>query len=207
MKRECYLCGEIKNLTRDHLPPKGIFRPPLPTNLITVPCCKKCNESFTLDDEVFIIFTAGHHAASADGIWVCNNKVSNSFRRSPKLLNKFRKSMVKVSVYEDNILSHRNGMTIEDVRVERVLQRMTKGFIFKFYPNIPHNDLNYKVDMINLDKELVENLNRRMRYDERGNGIFRFWRAVAFDEPTSGIWVYVFYDGVCFSVEHNKNKS
>ena len=52
-RRECVYCGSQQKLTRDHIPPKNLFAKPLPSNLVTVPCCRRCNESASKDDEYF----------------------------------------------------------------------------------------------------------------------------------------------------------
>jgi len=51
--QECVYCGATGCLTRDHVPPKAIFSKPLPSNLITVPACAKCNSAASNDDEYF----------------------------------------------------------------------------------------------------------------------------------------------------------
>jgi hypothetical protein len=38
--------------------------------------------------------------------------------------------------------------------------------------------------------------------DERGNGVFRFWRGIAWGDRIGGIWVYQFYDAAVFMVTH-----
>src|SRR5688500_18167485 len=48
---KCYLCGATENLTRDHIPPKGLFPKPRPSNLYTVPCCYSCNNGAAKEDE------------------------------------------------------------------------------------------------------------------------------------------------------------
>jgi len=49
----CAYCSETADLTRDHIPPKSLFRKPLPDDLITVPCCLTCNNGRSKDDEYF----------------------------------------------------------------------------------------------------------------------------------------------------------
>jgi hypothetical protein len=48
--KHCYLCGEHliknKNKSKDHVPPDCIFPQDKPPNLITVSCCKGCNEKY-----------------------------------------------------------------------------------------------------------------------------------------------------------------
>ena len=47
----CIYCGSERDLTVDHVPPKLLLMRPHPENLITVPACRTCNQSFQKDDE------------------------------------------------------------------------------------------------------------------------------------------------------------
>ena len=49
----CLYCGG-KSETRDHIPTKGLLNKPFPNNLLTVPSCMECNNSFS-KDEVYLI--------------------------------------------------------------------------------------------------------------------------------------------------------
>lgn len=49
----CTYCGVPNPETSDHIPPKTIFAKPYPPNLLTVPCCTKCNNNMSKDDEYF----------------------------------------------------------------------------------------------------------------------------------------------------------
>lgn len=40
---ECAYCGKVPAETVDHVVPKCLFGTPLPTNMITVPACSRCN--------------------------------------------------------------------------------------------------------------------------------------------------------------------
>jgi hypothetical protein len=51
-QEQCAYCGRPAT-TRDHVPPKKLFTPPLPGNLITVPACDNCNNRASEDDEAF----------------------------------------------------------------------------------------------------------------------------------------------------------
>eukprot|EP01034_Spumella_vulgaris_P018529 gene18529-23674_t len=55
MPSRCYLCSVEVDPTRfrDHIPPKAFFPSPRPSNLITVPCCPRCNSEASLDDDAF----------------------------------------------------------------------------------------------------------------------------------------------------------
>jgi len=200
--RKCYLCGSTENLTRDHIPPLCMFRPPLPANLITVPCCHLCNQSLKLDDEALMIFASGHHAVSKDGMWIWKNKALSSLCRSPKLRANVRKALFEVPVLENQKITTRSAVTLAVSRVERVLIRMTKGLMLHFYPDVSYLDLTYEVEMVLPTQEIVDGLYQTFCYDERGGGTFRFWRGLAAEDRREGVWVYVFFDGMAFYVRH-----
>ena len=48
----CSYCGGMPE-TRDHVPSRILLDDPFPENLPIVPCCLKCNQSFSLDEEYF----------------------------------------------------------------------------------------------------------------------------------------------------------
>jgi len=50
---QCPYCGRHAKLTRDHVPPRALFRARPPEELITVLCCSACNKAASLDDEYF----------------------------------------------------------------------------------------------------------------------------------------------------------
>src|SRR3989304_6859574 len=85
----CALCGKEADLTRDHIPPRGIFLAPRPKNTITILSCNSCNQGTNLDEEYFRFWvTCG---ASPDSrLWrLWEEKVlGSSFKRSPRLVSK-----------------------------------------------------------------------------------------------------------------------
>jgi hypothetical protein len=65
----CGYCGQHLELTRDHVPPKLLLEKPYPINLLTVPSCYPCNQSFKADDEytrtvLALDFRAGENTAA-----------------------------------------------------------------------------------------------------------------------------------------------
>ena len=39
-------------------------------------------------------------------------------------------------------------------------------------------------------------------YDDRGGSVFRFWRGIATDQTSAGLWFFCFYNAAAFMVEH-----
>jgi hypothetical protein len=101
---ECYLCGATEDLTRDHVPPANLFPEPRPNNLITVPCCRSCNQSYSLDDEAMRVWLAAAATRSASGEQIWRERVvGRTFRRSPALRASFAQTAIRV-------LAERNGI-------------------------------------------------------------------------------------------------
>jgi len=133
----CYLCGSIDDLTRDHIPPKNLFPSPKPSNLITVWCCRKCNERYSLIDESFRIFTSSVINRSKTGESVWNKKVmQSSFVRSPKLKSATIKSLVPIEEEINGIKVKATGITYPIKKTKSFLVRLTKGFTRHFNPEI-----------------------------------------------------------------------
>ena len=70
---KCAYCGELRELTDDHVPPRLLLGEPYPDNLITVPACEPCNRGFQRDDEytrdmVALDFRAGRNATAATNV-------------------------------------------------------------------------------------------------------------------------------------------
>lgn len=47
----CIYCDSEKATTVDHIPPRLLLSKPYPADLLTVPCCFRCNQGFQKDDE------------------------------------------------------------------------------------------------------------------------------------------------------------
>src|ERR1700722_12574168 len=46
----CTFCGALPD-TKDHVPSRIFLDDPFPENLPVIPCCSKCNQGFSLDEE------------------------------------------------------------------------------------------------------------------------------------------------------------
>jgi hypothetical protein len=200
--KNCYLCGATENLTKDHIPPKNLFPSPKPNNLITVWCCKKCNEKFSLIDESFRVFTSSVINRSKSGSWIWDNKVmGSSFKRSPKLKQSTIKSLIPLETEINGIKIQQTGMTYPVKKTKDYLVRLTKGFTNHFNPEIDYSKAKFKINNIIPNQQIVDMLYQKYFYIERGEGVFRMWRMFVKDMGVKSLWVYVFYDGLMFMVE------
>lgn len=97
----CIYCGRRDATTRDHVPPRSFYAPPLTNDLITVPACFECNNRFGLHDEyIRDIFISLNTTERIPGLWSLRNAMWGSFDRprSQGLAYKIYNSIVPVSI-------------------------------------------------------------------------------------------------------------
>src|SRR6266480_5048879 len=89
---QCYICGDglipipkghkgpllPKHWVLDHVPPKGLFGDPKPSNLITVSCCNECNNRHSGFDAQLRVFAASPLDANEAGKSIFLEKVIGS---------------------------------------------------------------------------------------------------------------------------------
>lgn len=131
----CIYCGQIGILSRDHIPPKTLFAPPRPSNLISVPCCESCNGRASLDDEYFrLVLTTSIDTFPHPDAFRNWESVKRSLHNPNKV--KFRNAFI-ASLRKVNLFSESGGFIAEtgiyDVdayRIKLVVERIVKGLIY-----------------------------------------------------------------------------
>lgn len=190
----CALCGIETATTKDHVPPKGIFDKPRPSDLITVPACKKCNNGDSDYDEIFKIYLGlqvGRNGINQKGI---GDEAIKSARRRHKV-----RSSILSRIKLKNTVTKSGVLTGEKVHVvnwdedanqshKKVISRTVKGLYYH------HFDMHLKAEIDtywfkqppSYDQELFEN-------HSIGNGKFIYSYAVVSDEKMASAWFFQFY--------------
>lgn len=125
----CLYCGG-KSETRDHIPTRGLLNKPYPNNLMTVPSCKKCNNSFSKDEEYLIILLitiSDSHTLSEKQ--ESNGKLDRAIDRKPLLYD----SLI------DTLTIGGNGkvfINIEQERVGRIVSKIACGIYSKEFKQV-----------------------------------------------------------------------
>ncbi|MBO6621906.1 MAG: hypothetical protein JJ892_08780 [Balneola sp.] len=162
MSEKCIYCGNLEELTRDHIPPKNLFPKPRPSNLITVPCCKPCNNSFSLDDEYMqVMFSLKYNVHEKETVkrnWpkilrnlsrIESDGFYQSIMNGVKDFDVKTKSGVhlgKISTYE-----------IDYKRITNVSDRIVQGLYFETKNNILPSEYHissYLLEQIDFDDKL-----------------------------------------------------
>jgi hypothetical protein len=130
----CAICGiESLTVTRDHIPPKGLFGKPLPDNLITVPACPQCNRDASGDDEYFRLLAVEWDASrvgdaagvSASIIRSMQRQAARGFRQS--VFGSIQRVMVQT---KGGLVLPAFSITVNTERLLRTVEKTIKGLYF-----------------------------------------------------------------------------
>lgn len=211
---KCYLCDIFAHdtpegkLTRDHIPPKGLFPNPRPPNLITVPCCYACNQAFHTQDEKLRLFVSAgcNRDLTGDHIWkqkVIPNTIKPGRQRG--LVKKMISSAMLVRSPSKHGKPDKVYVQIPREEIQGALIRTVKGLLYTYYPTVQRNDLTYKLYPIGQFTSISEIESRSGPLKcrgEIGDGVFQYWGDVIPSEPTAGLWIIRFYKYAAFGVMH-----
>ena len=162
LTKKCIYCGSKEGLTKDHIPPKSLFVNPRPSNLITVPCCNHCNNSFSMDDEymqvMFSMRLGVHKKNAVKKNW---DKILRNLGRSES--KGFYQSIIKsikqvdVKTMDDIQLGKISTYEIDYNRITNVSDRIIKGLYYTTKKEIL--PLEYHVDSFLLEQiDINDNL-------------------------------------------------
>ncbi|GAB5525423.1 MAG: hypothetical protein Roseis2KO_32950 [Roseivirga sp.] len=190
---KCAICGEAKECTRDHLPPKGIFVPPRPSNLVTVRACKDCNNGSSKDDEEFMVYLAMHVAGYSKKGEKLFKTALKSLRHNKKLKRQIIRSMKPVNLTTPGGVFLGKGASIpwnNEVH-NKIIERTIRGLYYHHYGEI----LGDKVEIETYwHDRFPEHLNSYIvNKDWMGENEFLYIHTNIHDSPLSSMWVFEFY--------------
>ncbi len=127
----CVYCAVLAD-SKDHAPPKCLMLPPLPSNLMTLPACKKCNNGFSFDENVvraFISFIGRHPHLVQErepGEWL-----ERTLQRNPKI----NQILADARQADGNFML--KGELLDCVR--RVFFKTVQGMYYGLYDRVVSN--------------------------------------------------------------------
>ena len=116
----CCYCGSGIGTTRDHVPSKILLDKPYPENLMTVPCCKGCNHSFSADEEYVAALIEQSCNGCLDDDFIEREAVRKSLRHSESIRARLS------NLFQRN----NNGMlylNFEEDRLKNVMRKTALG--------------------------------------------------------------------------------
>lgn len=194
-------------MTRDHIPPKGLFPRPRPSNLHTLPCCEPCNNRASADDEYFRLAVSSliNRNVAGSKSWQRTVESTLKKRRIGKLIDELRESVkpVQISTPLGSVDVVEIGVRAEVI--SRALVRITKGFLYLTHPEIDRSNLDFHITQIHqfkLDSIVISGVEDAFTHYSIGDGVYRHWRGLGADDMRRGLWVHMFYDAATWMVDH-----
>lgn len=204
----CYLCGGKDRITREHVPAKGLFPKPRPSNLQTVPCCYDCNNKYSKDDEYFRIAASCLMNVNQTGKLIWTEKVLTSTlqaRRIGTLVDEVADSVKPATVKTRFGDIPATTIEFDALRINSVLIRLTKGFLYKTHPDLDRGKLSFEVtniDQFKLHSIVDSGVDANFTQFAIGD-VYRHWRALAIQDNYYGIWVHMFYGASVWMLRHH----
>ena len=193
----CVYCGKLAS-TRDHVPSRCLLERPFPKNLITVPCCQRCNRNFSLDEEYFLVALAQ--------VGFCPTLMSK-VDAGGVVYRALEKSAALDDMIFRSLTAGENGTVIfhpELDRMTNVVQKIACGLFFHRYSRRPNLNSFYPIGIFHRSESVPQPLVAAMHY---WPGIRRKkWQIVQ-----ANVFSYLFAKGwmgtdpplICFVEFHN----
>lgn len=200
----CYLCGaELtpQNRTKDHVPPKGIFARPLPPNLITVPCCRPCNEGSSHDEDFFrLVATLGVNRTPEAEMLYEQRTLPNTIKK-----NRLRERIAAMLTTSEDRWVEVNGVIapLPHVRVpvaplRVVITKITRGLIAHFHPEVETHSLHFDTYLPSGGKliEAFAFLADDLTELRIGESAFHAYHGACVDTDSVGVWLMTFHQRI-----------
>jgi hypothetical protein len=132
----CIYCQQRAATTRDHVPPKVLFAEPRPSNLVTVPSCRPCNEGAASDEEYFVAllhWSPAGETPEGERIWPKLERAYTREREGLKRAFGFGGAFHEIIIAGPNGVEPRLAVEIDHPRVERVLEKVVRGLYWVEY--------------------------------------------------------------------------
>ena len=214
LPKACTYCGSRENLTDDHVPPKGVFPKPRPSDLITVPACEKCNKDISKDEEYFRLKLCLSEQVGNNPDARKNREVILRSLKRPEATG-FKQSFLseirsmRLRTPAGIHLGRRLAFEVDLHRIFRVVEKSVRGLFFHETGYSLHPS--YEVDVHSNETlkeypaELLEEWTQTILIPLGqqppkviGNGVFAYRYHVTEEDPFFSVWSLTFYEQVSF---------
>jgi hypothetical protein len=206
---QCVYCGKSDTITMDHIPPKCLFSKPRPSDLITVPSCKRHNLGRSKDDEYLRLVLAHRLDTLAhpdvEGILP---SIKRSFEREENkaFVNNYMKDVRKVDFWAEDgeYIGKGLGYLADVSRVNGIARQIVKGLYYHEMDDILSPNMEVVVcwdeGLRQVDSQLIKGLEIAQQNPKRtiGRGAFSYQYAFVQDSDEESLWVMEFYEKIRF---------
>jgi hypothetical protein len=138
--RECVYCGEVKEVTKDHVIPKCLFTKPYPPNLISVFACEQCNNAKSLNDDYLRDFLVCDNYVSQNPIaqQVFHQKLLSSQRQGSSVIARevIKKARLEPLYTKGGIyIGDYYSTPVDEKRILKIFEIVVRGLYYDAYKN------------------------------------------------------------------------
>lgn len=191
----CGYCGNPSPTTRDHVPPKGIFPPPRPSDLVTIPACTSCNQSASETDERFRAYLSLHVGVDTPTTRQLWDPALRSIRRKRSLRQRLLADLERVwTRTSSGIITGRAYRGLWDSEAhDTTIERVIRGLYFHHYGEVLGSRANVRAQWYRrLTPEILE-VTEDSDHRSIGDGQFVYRYGRAMDSPLHSVWLFQFH--------------
>jgi hypothetical protein len=196
-KQLCAICGREEATTSDHIPPRGIFPKPRPSNLITVPACLDCNHAGSAYEESFRVYLSmevGSETPETTKLW--EESALGTLKHNHKLRREIERSFrfIDVRTPAGIYLGKATSFRINAKAYNAVIERIVRGFYYHHYGEIIGDRAIFKTTMLRgIDRTVLE-MSQGWPINVIGKQalIYKFYRVL--ESPLDSVWIFEFYN-------------
>lgn len=206
----CYLCGKELTkgeVTRDHVPPRGLFPRPLPSDLITVPCCKPCNNGKSREEEFFRLIATLGVTKTPEAKSVYNSRTLPHTLVGKRLKNEVKQllqTLQHVWMEIDDVIQPIPTMRIPVRTLCTVVERIGRGLTAHFHPSLPVHKLFFEAYIPKRSQllEVFALLAEDLTEVRIGGRTFHAYHGTAIEDERIGVWIMTFHEMIPAVVFH-----
>lgn len=199
--KTCVICGLRPATTDDHVPPKGIFPKPRPSDLdlITVRTCLSCNNNTSVLDEVFKVFIGIVGGHGPEGEKMYKEYTSRTLQHNRRLKSEIASTIHDewVETPEGVSLGKRPAVEINSHAHDQIIEKIIRGLHFHHTGEIiaDHADINVNWDHSGLTRDMY-NMFVGWPTCVVGGGQFIYKYMVSPHDPFTSVWIFRFFSRV-----------
>jgi hypothetical protein len=200
----CVYCFNSPGVTKDHVPPKSFFPRPRPADLITVPCCQKCNQGSEKDEELFLatfMFSDAGSTPTGKRLW--DEKLDRMYQKNLGLKKTVARMLSHKQAYTPAglYLGRRMTISVDHPRLERVVEKIVRGLYYYEYGDLMPANVKVMTLFLNTDVMLraAQQHFRELTAGKRmWSGIFEYCHNRVRESPEQSMWHIRFYACINF---------
>jgi hypothetical protein len=207
-RRECAYCGNITEVTQEHVIPKCLFTRPYPPNLITVSVCEPCNHAKSHNDDFLRDWLTmdifGSQSPDAQAVFadtVVRSTHEGHSKLAKQLLSEAQLEpfTTKAGIY----LGDLPAITLDEERVNQIFTTIVRGLYYHKNKARMPDGLNFILrEQYPWDHKSVFEIFSNLRAQPwRALGNVFGYTYTLWEQPVFvSIWLLLFYGRVMFTI-------